>query len=332
MRFCITAFLLSMFCLNAVRAEEKEAPAGAKSRKFQFTYTAILDTIPEGAKSVDLWIPIPQDNPHQTITNLTFKSDPAPDIGLEPELNNRIAHWKFNAAQAKGKSVTMIFDCVRKEISAKDLDKARDLTGDEKKLLDKWLQANNLVLVGGDFVKVADAATKGATKPNEIAKAAYDYTITNMKYDKPADKPGWGKGSTQWACDMKFGNCTDFHALVMSIGRTKGVPVKFELGALIPTDKKEGPVPSYHCWAKFYLGGVGWVPVDAAEAATHPTMATYYYGNLTADRVQFTNGRDVNLVPKQAEGPLPFFGIPYGEADGKKIPVSRAFAFKDLDK
>src|SRR5437016_6477761 len=127
MRACITIILLSLFSLSAIRAEEKEAPAGAKSRKFQFTYTATLDTIPDGAKSVDLWIPIPQDNAHQTISNLTFKSDPAPDIGLEPELNNRIAHWKFDATQAKGKSVTMSFDCVRKEISAKDLDKARDL-------------------------------------------------------------------------------------------------------------------------------------------------------------------------------------------------------------
>src|SRR5207253_11190175 len=68
---------------------------------------------------------------------------------------------------------------------------------------------------------LADSATKGAKSPNEIARAAYDFTVSTMKYDKPKDKPGWGKGSTQWACDSKFGNCTDFHAMIMSIGRDR---------------------------------------------------------------------------------------------------------------
>ena len=122
------------------------------------------------------------------------------------------------------------------------------------------------MLVGGDFEKIADAAVKDAKKPNEIAKAAYDYTVSTMKYDKPADKVGWGNGSTQWACDAHYGNCSDFHALVMSIGRTKGVPVKLEIGFALPApdankpETKGGPVGGYHCWAKLYLGGVGFTP------------------------------------------------------------------------
>src|ERR1043165_10258471 len=113
-----------------------------------------------------------------------------PDLGTEPELSNRIAHWKLDAAKAKGLTISMTFDCARKEVAAKDIDKAKDLTDTERKMLAKWLKPNKLVLVGGDFEKVADAAIKGATKPNEVAKAAYDYTVTTMKYDKPADKPG----------------------------------------------------------------------------------------------------------------------------------------------
>src|SRR5438034_9526982 len=70
-----SSFLL--FC-----AEEKEAPAGDKSRKFQFSYTATIETVPDGAKSVELWIPVPQDTPHQSITNLTFKSERPPDIAI----------------------------------------------------------------------------------------------------------------------------------------------------------------------------------------------------------------------------------------------------------
>jgi len=46
------------------------------------------------------------------------------------------------------------------------------------------------------------------------------------------------------------------------------------------------------------------VPVDASEAQKNPALVPYYYGNLTADRVQVSNGRDVNVVPKQAEAAL----------------------------
>ncbi len=337
MRHFAILVALCLFGMSAfARAEESEAPAGAKSRKFQFSYTATIEAVPEGAKSVDLWIPVPQDSVHQTITDLKFNSAQQPDIAIEPELNNKIAHWKIDAAQAKGLSVTMSFDCVRKEVAATNVDKARELSADERAAQSKWLRANKLVLVGGDFVQVAEAATKGAAKPNEIAKAAYDYTVSTMKYDKPKDKLGWGNGSTQWACDSKFGNCTDFHALIMSIGRTKGIPVKFEMGFPLPTvvdgkpETKTGPIGGYHCWAKFYLGGVGWVPVDASEAQKNPALAGYYFGNLTADRVQVSNGRDVNLVPKQGEDALNYFVYPYAEADGKKISVAKKFEFKDL--
>ena len=337
--------IAAMICLfGSTRAEEQkatietEAAAGAKSRTFQFSYTATIEAkdVPEGAKSVELWIPVPQDSIHQTITDIKFSTPQAPEIAVEKELGNKIAHWKIDAAAAKGLSVTMTFDCVRKEVSAKDIDKARELTADEKTALAPWLKANKLVLVGGDFEKVADAAVKGATKPGEIAKAAYDYTVDTMKYDKPKDKPGWGNGSTQWACDSKFGNCTDFHAMIMSIGRTKGVPVKFEMGFPLPApdaakpETKAGPIGGYHCWAKMYLGGVGWVPVDASEAQKNPAMAPYYYGNLTPDRVQVSTGRDVNLVPKQTEAALNYFVYPYAEADGKKITVAKKFEFKDL--
>ena len=77
-------------------------------------------------------------------------------------------HWLL--VSPKGLSVTMSFDCARKEIAATNLDSAKDLSADEKTALTQWLKPNKLVLVGGDFDKVAEAAVKGAARPNEIAK------------------------------------------------------------------------------------------------------------------------------------------------------------------
>jgi len=357
MRSILCVLLLGSFW--AVASDKNEAPTGEKERKFEFTYTAMIKEVPEGAKNVDLWIPVPQSSKHQKIsdakfqlrkrTEITLKDkkgeetavdveiDQKPEIKSEETYDNKIAHWKFSADDARNLTVVMTFECKRKEAAASDISKARALTGSEQKDMELWLQANKLVLVGGDFVATADAATKGAKTPNEIAKAAYDYTVSTMKYDKPKDKPGWGKGSTQWACDSKFGNCTDFHAMIMSIGRTKGIPVKFEMGFPIPAhdaakpETSAGPIGGYHCWAKFYLGGVGWVPVDASEAQKFADKRDYFFGHLCENRVQLSSGRDVNLVPKQAGEPLNYFIYPYAEADGKVLVVDKVFAFKDLN-
>jgi len=305
-----------------------EAPAGAE-RKFFFNYTVNVKEVPAGAKKFELWIPVPQDTAHQAITNLKFDAPAQPEIGVDPATGNKIAYWKLEGDAVKPFSVKLTFDCTRKEIAAK-LDGARDLNAEEQTALAEMLKANKLVLVGDEVKDLAAKATGEAKSTQEIAKATYEYVYANMKYDKPADKKGWGQGSTKWAVEQCYGNCTDFHALFMSIARTKGVPVKFEMGFPVAADKQEAPVGGYHCWAKFYLGGVGWVPVDASDA-WKAKKKDEYFGKLPNDRVQFTTGRDVNLVPKQAGEPLNYFIYPYAEADGKKVDagIERLFAFQN---
>ncbi len=75
------------------------------------------------------------------------------------------------------------------------------------------------------------------------------------------------------------------------------------------------------------------MPVDISEADKHPGMKDYYFGNLTEDRVGFTFGRDINLVPKQNGDPLNFFVYPYVEVDGKAWPgdkLTTSLKYKDL--
>lgn len=307
----------------------QEAPAGAKSRTFSLTYTAKVEKIPEGAKKLELWVPIPQDNAHQKISDLKFSIEPT-STGIEPVYGNKMAYWKLEGDAVKPVSVDLTFTCTRNEIAAKNLDKAKALSAEEVDALQIFLKGYKLVLVGDAIKDVTAAAVGDKSSPPEVSKAAYEYVLGNMKYSK--EGTGWGTGSTKWACDSKYGNCTDFHALFMSIEMTKGIPVKFEMGIPLPEDKTEGPIGGYHCWAKFYLGGVGWVPVDISEAwKQKEKYGVYYFGNLTPDRVQFTTGREVNLVPKQAGETLNYFIYPYAEADGKKIETGKAFSFKNAN-
>jgi transglutaminase-like putative cysteine protease len=195
--------------------------------------------------------------------------------------------------------------------------------------LSRWLQPDRLVPLD-DFVrKLAAEVTAGKTTDVEKARAIYDYAVTNLKYDKSGT--GWGRGDIYYACDAKRGNCTDFHALVIGLARAVGIPARFDIGFPLPTERGEGDIAGYHCWAKLYLKGHGWVPVDASEANKHPEKREYFFGTHDENRIKFTTGRDLVLNPPQAGSPLNFFIYPYVEVDGRPLEgVTRSVHYRDV--
>jgi hypothetical protein len=73
------------------------------------------------------------------------------------------------------------------------------------------------------------------------------------------------------------------------------------------------------------------VPVDVSEANKDPATKDYFFGNLDANRVAFTTGRDVDLTPKQDGPPLNYFIFPYVEVDGKEhTGQERKFSYHDV--
>jgi transglutaminase-like putative cysteine protease len=137
-----------------------------------------------------------------------------------------------------------------------------------------------------------------------------------MKYDKTI--PGWGNGDTERACDIRAGNCTDFHSLFMSLARAQSIPTRFVIG--FPLPQGDGKIPGYHCWAEFYVAGKGWVPVDASDASksNDSALRAFLFGNLPPNRVEFTKGRDLVLKPATSQ-PLNFFIYPRVEAKGRVV-------------
>ena len=92
-----------------------------------------------------------------------------------------------------------------------------------------------------------------------------------------------------------------------------------------------GVVPGYHCWAEFYEGGQGWVPVDASEAWKHPELADHYFGAHDPNRFLISTGRDIRLVPRPQGDPVNIFFSPYVEVDGQPFSdVKVEVRFTDL--
>jgi transglutaminase-like putative cysteine protease len=169
-------------------------------------------------------------------------------------------------------------------------------------------------------------ATAGRATPLEKARGIYDLVVATMTYDKSGT--GWGRGDVVWACTAKRGNCTDFHTLFVAMARDAGIPARFEIGLPLPDARGAGDIPGYHCWARFWRDGQGWIPIDASEAKKHPERRERFFGGHDENRVQLSVGRDLRFPGMVGE--LNYFVHPYGESAGKPVPVAFRYSYKDL--
>jgi hypothetical protein len=73
--------------------------------------------------------------------------------------------------------------------------------------------------------------------------------------------------------------------------------------------------------------------VDASEAAKDSTRRSYSFGHHDEDRLEFSRGRHLTLVPAQQGPPLNFFIDPYAEVDGRPHEaIDRKITFTSRDR
>ena len=316
--FVTVAFVLTLVNvdLSSARAQTQSAPQPAKVREVDFTYHTEITGIDPKADRVEAWIPLPREDRFQQVSDLKIDSPAHVEVVNQPTGGNRLAHLVATVPPSGSIPVTIRFKVRRVEESA-DIEKAQ-ANGPQptRGAFASYLGPDRLVPIGGQIKLVSAKVGDPDGSSYEQAKAIYDYVIANMTYDKSGN--GWGRGDAIYACNVKKGNCTDFHSLFIAIARSRGIPARFTIGFPLGAPSA-GTIPGYHCWAEFYAGGQ-WVPVDASEAWKHPDLRNYYFGHLDASRVAFTMGRDLELKPRQSGEPVNFLIYPYVEVDGKPLP------------
>jgi transglutaminase-like putative cysteine protease len=329
----LVAALVCLICVahhsTAVTADSV-APAAARS--FEFTYQVHFPATENPGGPVRLWLPLPQADGYQDVSILHIDSPAAYSQGRDSEYKNRFAMFKPTAKQyASGFDVTVRFTATRREhrVTLDGSLKEASAAAPAGPLLHRYLEADKLVPVNGTIADLAKEHTAGDTTQIEKARHIYEYVVSTLRYDKTGE--GWGRGDAVWACTSKRGNCTDFHSLFIGMMRSSGIPARFEIGFPLPEGKTEGDIAGYHCWAEFYLNGVGWVPVDASEASKNPAKRDYFFGAHDVNRVFFTYGRDIHLSPDQKGDPLNYFIYPYAEVDGQPVKnLQTHFSFRDV--
>ncbi|MCX2679251.1 transglutaminase-like domain-containing protein [Galbibacter sp. EGI 63066] len=279
--------------------------------KFEFRYEVTLPKMKDDAK---MWIPIPESDNFQTVELLSMDVPGKHKMIEEKEYGNTILYLEFNPEDS-GEKVELVYNVERQEKNPYE----------ESTYSEKYLNPSLLMPVGDRFKALSDSII--ADKHNEgtlvQARALYDYIIDNMLYQKAGK---YGTGDAVYACDALTGNCTEFHSLFISLARSANIPARFAIGAAVPSERDEGGIDGYHCWAEFYAEGKWW-PVDISEANKYTALATYYFGRHPANRIEFSRGRDLVIEPGPSSGTINFLAYPVFEIGGSPAIADTFFSF-----
>ncbi len=281
--------------------------------RFSFDYEVQL---PELSGPAQMWVPIAQSDRWQNIEIISLEAPGQQELITEAANGNLILHLQLLSEHSSQKIVIRYL--VEREEKAAYSEPDADPA--------KYLQAASLMPVGDRFSTIAGEviSEKQAQTPLTKARALYDYIIDEMRYAKEGV---YGTGDANYACDSKSGNCTEFHSFFISLSRSAGIPARFAVGAAIPSERNEGGVDGYHCWAEFYAEGKWW-PVDISEANKYTALATYYFGHHPANRIEFSRGRDLSPNPIPLSGPINFLAYPVLEIEGEPGYAEITFSFK----
>ena len=323
-------------------------------RGFQFTYEVEVEST--NGKKLEMWIPIPQSNKVQTISNLKINTGNFPfDIKEEKVHGNKYVYIQKEDGTSITEIIKISFDVTRLEHS--------NITDDNVNPVN-YLGSYTTVPIGNVF----DSIISNNNLASNNIRGIYDFILSGMHYGKPKSindmyyKSPWlspdsvygrkgatrdevlnlyqkaksengdytfGNGNSMYACDIGVGNCTDYHSYFMSLGRTMEIPVRFHMGFPIPNESK-GKVGGYHCWADYYVEGEGWHPVDISEADKDKERKEYFFGTVCKNRLEMMVGRDFKL-DEYDQGLVNLFIYPLMEIDDQKsYAFSKRFSYKNL--
>jgi transglutaminase-like putative cysteine protease len=279
---------------------------------FEFLYRVRLPALSGPAQ---LWLPLAQSDEYQTVRVASIRTPGSRRELDEHRHGNKVLFVALDRKDG-GSSVEVRYAVRRREKSPYPAAEASPQV---------YLEPETLVPVTDTIRTIAEEVVEGKTTDLTRARALYDHVIEKVRYAKYGS--GWGRGDAVYACDVRSGNCSDFHAYFIALARAAGIPARFAIGASIPSERDDGGIDGYHCWAEFLADGKWW-PVDVSESDKNARLATYYFGHHPANRIELSRGRDLVVEPGPATGPINFLAFPVLEVNGKPVKVKAEFLFR----
>jgi len=283
-----------------------------RSDSFDFVYKAKLPRLDASAR---MWLPLPSSDAFQTVKIESIQAPGDRHEISDRRYGNKILFLNLSPADSE-KTVE-----VRCHVYRGEKPPYHDPISNPA----EYLAPERLVPKNEKFFEVASQVVSGKSGDLVKARALYDHVIDKMRYIKYGT--GWGQGDATYACNAGAGNCTDFHSYYIALLRAVGIPARFAIGAAIPSERNDGGIDGYHCWAEFYAEEKWW-PVDISEGDKYTALSTYYFGHHPANRIELSRGRDLVVDPAPASGPINFLAYPVLEVAGKPVNIKPEFSFQ----
>ncbi|MBC8352281.1 MAG: transglutaminase domain-containing protein [Planctomycetes bacterium] len=318
-------------CRSLIETEGVASIALTDAVTYEVDFSAVV-TPPYHADILKVWMPIPQTDIFQQVTDsklTTFPAAVVPQIDVEPVHGNKFAYFEFH--KPLGAQI------IRHRFTATVRNARWNLDPSLVQLPEKWpqdmvayLKPDTITEAAGFQAVIQDIAPQRSTSVNKLF-AAMSWIDKNLTY-------GHNDSSLRADADHAFtkrhGNCSDYHGLCATMGRTLGFPTRVTYGlALFPKNS-----PS-HCKLEAFLPPYGWVSFDLSETqkmiaaigkneslgeTTKAKLATSARLRLTKgfrenSWLLVTKGTNYELVPKASQ-PVHVVRTIYAEADGEALP------------
>ncbi len=246
-------------------------------------YVDVCNKGPTTAQNVRLEVPLlgNLDSPYQTLIQENFSMKPLQI--REHCLGNRSAVFKI-ATLAPGKTEKIVLDYsllitpLQADLSL--YEPAPALCGKQQPDPLFLQPAAKIESSNPELAAKAEEITLYAENNLEKAEAIFDYVLAHMHYDPESPGSNCGALAALRGC---AGVCEDYAALFVALCRAEKIPARLVYGYTNPQGWEEvgsvGPGKALsltgcrHCWAEFYLEGMGWLPAD-------PTLNTYHRAHL----------------------------------------------------
>lgn len=302
--------------------------------------------VPAGAKSVRVWMALPQEDASQQVSGLHINCPVTNRITKDSEGNSILYAEASSPAQGVF-TIATSFDILRSEDRHQvNEEKTRPLNEAEQKTFAKELSGNANVVLSQEVRDLSAHILAGEKNPVAAARKLYDWTLKNIDFwiKTPANHAPSPMGSSDYCLANKTGNANDFASLYAALARSAGIPARILYGSLlVPGADGTDIDKSSNCWVEVYAPQLGWIPIDVAEAdifvgdfnltrendtlvrsvtaasyhGPDPLKVQYYFGNLEERRVLWSVGRDLELDPKTASGAINALPKAYVEIDGQ---------------
>ncbi|MCG3134009.1 MAG: hypothetical protein HMLKMBBP_01278 [Planctomycetes bacterium] len=296
-----------------LRAEDKPSAAPsdappphlASELTYDLLHTFEVKNVPEGAKSVRIWFWVPEDTTDQKVLEFAVKSAPAGWRFTRDRTNgSRFLYAELDPSKASPRIETAFK--FRRRAAGGDVDatKTRPLTPEELASFAPELRTDEKHMSVTETMRKAADNVCGSER-NPVIQAQRIVEFVRMKSDHylvHGPKPkGKCLGDAE-ECMAGTGDCcTDQHALFIAMARARGIPCRLHFGSRLQ-EKNLGKAhdPGYRCWVTFFAPGLGWIPLDISASETEPQGPGFWFGRMDARRIEWAEGRGVELSPPPA--------------------------------